>query len=430
MRLGTFIALACVVAGLSCGTSQAANLLLENFNSPSGQNQNANQVTTGFPVAFGGSYAGWTATGTSVVHMVNRNNSGNWAPMLWSAFSGATANVITSPSVAAGNSASQLYSVSFDLAPAVYASAGQATIAGDGVLVEVLNSSNAVIASRTYFPGTFASQAAAGNLPYTPTTLYYSGTGSGSGAASLRFSPTSTSFGTQRFTGSVDNVGLNTQPVLASGTVLFTENFNDATGQNFNANQVTTGFPIAFGGNLANWTKAGDGAVHFVDRGSGNLAAMFFDGQPNNNVITTGSIGAGNLAGVPYAINFDLSAATYNNAAQNTTAIDGIVIEVLDSANNVIDSETFLPGTFASKAGTGSLLFQNLNMFYTGTGFGDGSVKLRLLANNPGSQRFGASIDNLQLMALPEPGSLTVVAVMCLVGLLAIRPLARLRKTR
>jgi hypothetical protein len=429
MRLGTYIALACVVAGLSCGTSQAANLLLENFNSPTGQNQNANQTTTGFPVAFGGSYAGWTATGTSAVHMVNRNGSGNWAPMLWSAFSAPTANVITSPSVAAGNAAAQLYSVSFDLAPANYATS-QGTVAGDGVLVEVLNSSNAVIASRTYFPGSFASQASAGNLPYQANTLYYSGTGAGSGAAALRFSPTSTSFGTQRFAASVDNVGLNTHASISSGTVLFSENFNDATGQNFNATQATTGFPVAFGGNLANWTKAGDGAVHFVDRGSGNLAAMFFDGQPNNNVITTGSIGAGNLAGVPYAISFDLSAATYNNPAQNTTAIDGIVVEVLDSANNIIDTETFLPGTFASKAGPGSLLFQNVNMLYTGTGFGDGTVKLRLFANNPGSQRFGASIDNLQLTVLPEPGSLTVVAVMCLVGLLAIKPLARLRKTR
>lgn len=75
---------------------------------------------------------------------------------------------------------------------------------------------------------------------------------------------------------------------------LYTQDFNSYAGTQ-NANQVTTGLPVAFGGTVTGWNRAGDGTIHAVRLATGNWAPMFYDGNSagGNNIITTASTIAG-----------------------------------------------------------------------------------------------------------------------------------------
>jgi hypothetical protein len=45
----------------------------------------------------------------------------------------------------------------------------------------------------------------------------------------------------------------------------FTDNFSSFSGGSFNGGQYQSGLIVAFGGNLAGWSKAGFNGVHVVD---------------------------------------------------------------------------------------------------------------------------------------------------------------------
>lgn len=95
------------------------------------------------------------------------------------------------------NASGKSYQLSFETSPAVFADHGQATQAGDGLLIEVLSGDKSVLASKTITPGAWA-----GKLEFQPGVLEYQG--DGSGAVKLRISPAKTS--SKRFQGAIDNL--------------------------------------------------------------------------------------------------------------------------------------------------------------------------------------------------------------------------------
>lgn len=401
----------------------AVTVFSENFNNPTGQGSASSQATTGLSVYPNADYVTdsvWMKQGTSVANIVDRGGADSFALML---YQGAGLNVLTSASTPGGNVLGQHYVINFDVAPAVYSGLSQATDDAqpdytDGVYVEVLDSANAVMAIQLFKPGSFASQAGAGSLPFKPVSMTYIGTGVGSGEVSLRLSANNA--GSNRFGGAVDNLTLN--------TALFTENFNEPTGS-FNNIQFTTGLNVAHSGNLTNWSEAGSGAIHLVQRtpgapSTGNRAAMFYNGGAMNQIQSI-AIPGGNTLGYGYQVAFELAPGDYDSESQATTATDAMVLQLVDSLNQVVATGTFFPGAFADSAELGNLAFAPIVFNYNGTGSGDGSISIRLLPNFEGSNKFAGSIDNLVLsvVSVPEPSALVL-------GLVSFVALLRRRRLR
>ena len=201
----------------------------------------------------------------------------------------------------------------------------------------------------------------------------------------------------------------------AGAAPIFTENFNGhGLSQSSTHTQETTGLKLGNGQNLTSWTKAGDGAIHCVDRtGSGDWAVMFYGGNSaaGDNAITSPAIAAANTLNKSYRVTFDLSAANYQNTSQrNNGTTDGVTVTVLNSSGGTIKTQTFVPGSFASLASAGSLPFTTVSFDYVGTGSGTGAANLKFTATNPTSVgRFGGSIDNVSVSAGPTLASSGIV---------------------
>ena len=109
-------------------------------------------------------------------------------------------NEIVSNPANNANMAGQTYAVTFEMAPAVYQGASQATAASDRLRVSILNSANQVIASYLAAPGAFA-----GVPVYTPVSFNY--VGDGSGPIKVKIDNQNPSSG--RFAGAIDNLQIS-----------------------------------------------------------------------------------------------------------------------------------------------------------------------------------------------------------------------------
>lgn len=177
----------------------------EDFNGFFGGNQNALQFQSGLKVSFGGNVPGWDKAGGGVVHAVDRNGTGDFAPMIWQD------NVITQSSGIPVNTAAETYTVSFSGGPAVYAAPSQVTAAEDGIVIDVLRGDDSVLATYTYMPGAWA-----GAQTFAPASFTY--VGDGSGVVRLRVGPLSAS---GHFAGAIDNLTVSdtavaTPPVFSA----------------------------------------------------------------------------------------------------------------------------------------------------------------------------------------------------------------------
>lgn len=174
--------------------------------------------------------------------------------------------------------------------------------------------------------------------------------------------------------------------------VHFSEKFNRYSGDQ-NATQDQSGLKVAHSGTAADWTYAGGGAMHAVDRANqagqsnpSDWAVMIFE----DNVITSKAFAA-NVAGQTYRVNCELSAAAYNGSSQATQAGDALLIEVLRADNSVLASTTKAPGAW-----TGKMTFAPASLDYTGDGSGD--IRLRIGPAGAGnSGRFHGAIDNIMV---------------------------------
>ncbi len=171
-------------------------LFTESFNGYGGT-QNAKQFQSGLSVAHSGKVAGWAHAGVNALHAVDRSfgggevTSSDWAIMI------IPDNVIISPEIDA-NAAGESYRVAFEAAPAVYSMGGQATRAGDALLVEVLREDGSVLKRFAHAPGRWT-----GKAEFSAASFDYAGDGSG---------PVRIRIGTaggktrKRFMGAVDNM--------------------------------------------------------------------------------------------------------------------------------------------------------------------------------------------------------------------------------
>jgi hypothetical protein len=173
---------------------------------------------------------------------------------------------------------------------------------------------------------------------------------------------------------------------------IFVESFGGYKG-NKNAAQITTGLNVACDGKVPDWTGAGGGVMHAVDRSfkggevtPSDWAVMIFE----DNVITSNAIAA-NVAGTSYRVSFETSAAVYSamNPDQATKAGDALLIEVLRADNSVLAGTTKAPGAW-----TGKMTFTPESFEFKGDGSGD--LRLRIGPAGAGkSGRFHGAIDNI-----------------------------------
>jgi hypothetical protein len=238
----------------------------------------------------------------------------------------------------------------------------------------------------------------AATLTITPGDLEVSGDTDGTGAGSIIVNPTETTTYTLTAT-----LGTSTSTAGAIAIVqtppnpnaIAYESFEGITGGGFNGGQFESGLDLAFGADLPGWAKAGGGVVHVVD--SANLAGDIV--SPRNfavmiwqdNVITQEiAMLASNEAGTEYLVAFEASPAVYQQGQQQTSATDGLLIELLNPTDVVVASYTHLPGAWA-----GNTILIPDSFTYTGDGSGD--LRFRVGPSAPGSGRFGGAIDNLVL---------------------------------
>ena len=181
--------------------------------------------------------------------------------------------------------------------------------------------------------------------------------------------------------------------VAGAPGVHFSEKFNRYSGDQ-NKTQDLSGLKVAHSGTAADWTHAGAGAMHAVDRANpagqsnpSDWAVMIWQ----DNVITSHAFGA-NVAGQSYRVTFEVGAAVYADASQATRAGDALLIELLRGGDNsVLASTTKAPGAW-----TGKMTFSAAGFQYNGDG--SGNVRLRIRPSGPmDSGHFQGAIDNIMV---------------------------------
>lgn len=127
------------------------------------------QCQSGATVYHSSQIAGWQVYGgTHPAHGVQRAPGNNAATFY-------DGNTIVMATPIAANDAGATYQVDFLGSPSVWAHCGQATVAGvDGLVFQVLNPSDAIVATWTYFPSGWA-----GTNDFQPASFSYTGDGSG-----------------------------------------------------------------------------------------------------------------------------------------------------------------------------------------------------------------------------------------------------------
>lgn len=187
---------------------------------------------------------------------------------------------------------------------------------------------------------------------------------------------------------------------VAAAAPIYQSNFNTYAGSAASA-QADTGLLINAFGSVSGWNGAGMNALHAVQRQAGDWAIMLYD----TNVITMSSGIAANSAGSTYKVAFDGAAGSYNNRAQASIAGDTMRFEIINVANQVLASYTYLTPAWTSSA---TNAFVAASFEYVGNG--SGAVRLRV-SDTLQNGRFGGAFDNVSVSAVPEPASVLLMMV-------------------
>ena len=167
----------------------------DGFTAPTA-NFNGGQYETDLAVAFGGTLPGWSIEGFNEPHAVDRENrygseatDRNFALML--------IHSTLETTLAGANASGASYELSLLASPAVYQDPDQATGEDDGLILEIVRSDGAVLASHTHHPGAWT-----GETALQPVRFEY--TGDGSGELRLRIRPVNPNVA--RFAGAIDDL--------------------------------------------------------------------------------------------------------------------------------------------------------------------------------------------------------------------------------
>ncbi len=166
-----------------------------------GQYDSGTQYQTGLSIKYNASLTGWSFSGFNAIHAV-QTSPDNWALMV---YSGGDPNVYTLNTAFSCNTLGIRYWVSFDIAPTVYVTSGQATRDSDQLRISVLNSLDQAVAFTDVTPGAW-------NGIEEFHQAYFSYLGDGTGDVRLQI--TTTNPGSGFFAGAVDNIAFeSSQPV-------------------------------------------------------------------------------------------------------------------------------------------------------------------------------------------------------------------------
>ncbi len=179
-----------------------------------------------------------------------------------------SANILTLANGIAANEEGRKYEVSFEAAPTVWAGASQQTREGDGLQIDVLRADGSVVAGFRYSPGPWSGRKDARRLRQAE----FSYAGDGSGQVRLRI--TSSTPGSGRFGGALDNLTITTD-----GKVVFEESFDQIKLGAIVAQQADTKLNVFAGVTVPGWNGAGVNHSHAVELGNGNFAVQFFGGS-------------------------------------------------------------------------------------------------------------------------------------------------------
>lgn len=120
-------------------------------------------------------------------------------------------------------------------------------------------------------------------------------------------------------------------------------------------------------------------------------------GSTTANVLTMQQGVTANEAGQRYEVSFKAAPTVWSDAAQRTTAEDGLQVDLLREDGSVLAGHLHQPGPWS-----GTKEAQQLKRgSFTYTGDGTGSVRLRITNSRPGSGRFGGALDNLGISKGP-----------------------------
>ena len=137
-------------------------------------------------------------------------------------------------------------------------------------------------------------------------------------------------------------------------------------------------------------------------------------GATDTNLLTSEPLIAANEKGNSYELLCVAGPSVWANAAQATTDLDGLRIDLIREDGSILAPFRYQPGRWSGKRDAQQL--SSIRFRYTGDGLG--KIRIRLTSTTPGSGRFGGAIDTLVIRAGTEtifsenfdglmPGSIT-----------------------
>ena len=180
---------------------------------------------------------------------------------------GSQANVLTLKKPIRANADGTEYELTFDAGPSVWAGASQATTAADGLQIDLLRDDGTVLVSFRHSPGSWSSKKNAQDLERSRYTYLGDGTGG------LRIRITSSTPGSSKFGGAIDNL-----KVSSASKLIFSEDFNDLRRGSIEGIQAQTRLTVLAKATVPRWTAGGLNHSHAVDLGDGDFAIQFFGG--------------------------------------------------------------------------------------------------------------------------------------------------------
>ncbi len=190
----------CIIASGFIATSQVVSavpavIFSEDFNSIV-QGYTGSQAHTGLTVGAWDTLDGWTGAGDYAVHDVDRilGPEKDIAVTIYD-------NQITLITGFAANASGVTYTMSFELGPSAWATAGEATNETDGLLISLLRPDGTVLVASSQIAGAWDATATAQDAM---TSRSFSYVGDGTGVVRIKISNINSATG--RFGGAIDNI--------------------------------------------------------------------------------------------------------------------------------------------------------------------------------------------------------------------------------
>jgi hypothetical protein len=223
-------------------------------------------------------YVGYEGKGGQVTHLPFRRIPVSESPGT------SDANVLILKSSIAANQKDTHYEVNFQAGPSVWSGASQQTTAADGLQIDLIREDGSTLAGFHHKPGPWAGGKDAQKLK--ATGFSYTGDGSGD----LRVRLTSSTPGSGRFGGAIDDLTIKTDT-----NTVFVENFDSLKPGSTEGLQADTKLRVLAGATVPSWEGRGINHSHAVDLGDGDFAVQFFGGGTRSlarrgGVITCGAV--------------------------------------------------------------------------------------------------------------------------------------------